>query len=58
MKGRYDTSKPRYEVHTNRYPNTDFEVLHEAEVFFWRSLGYRVSEARWNGKIFVEVNYE
>jgi hypothetical protein len=51
----YDITKPRYTVITNRYPNADFEVLQEAEVKFWRSIGYTVLEHRWNGKMFVDV---
>lgn len=55
---RYDITKPRFTVHTNQYPNTDFEVLGLDEVEFWRSMGYVVTEARWNGKIFVEMSHE
>jgi hypothetical protein len=56
MAATYDVTKPRYTVCTHRYPNTDFEVLSEGEVAFWRSLGYTVKEHRWNGSIFVDVN--
>ena len=47
----YDTTKPRFTVHTNTYPSTDFETLSVVEVTFWRSIGYLVSEHRWNGQM-------
>lgn len=56
----YDIRKPRFVVRRPDLSDSwrSFETLSPSEARFWNSLGYCVSEFRWNGQFFQQVEEE